>query len=255
MAQKMYFWPFIYFKQTTNYIMHIKMLSFVLFLTSLTCLQAQKSTKNQPVEAVKAATENTNKMDSVSYSLGVLLASSAQQQGFDEIDVPSLVNAIEDVFGGETPKYDPTQANEIIQKYMADKQASQYGAVKEEGEAFLVENKKRPEVITTESGLQYEILLPGNGVKPTAKNKVTVHYHGTLIDGTVFDSSVERSQPATFGVTQVIQGWVEGLQLMPLGAKYKFFIPYDLAYGERAAGAKIPPFSALVFDVELLEIN
>lgn len=235
--------------------MRIKMLSFVLLLTSLACLQAQKSTKNKPVEAMKASTENTNQMDSVSYSLGVLLASSAQQQGFDEIDVPSLVSGIEDVFGGETPKYDPNQANEIIQKYMADKQASQYGAVKEAGEAFLAENKKRPEVTTTESGLQYEILLPGNGVKPTAKNKVTVHYHGTLTDGTVFDSSVERGQPATFGVTQVIQGWVEGLQLMPLGAKYKFFIPYNLAYGERAAGAKIPPFSALVFEVELLEIN
>lgn len=239
----------------------------MLLFTSLTCLQAQKSTENKavettkvttdekPVEATKATTENDNKMDEVSYSLGVLLASSAQQQGFDKIDVPSLINGIEDVFGGEELKIDPAQANQVIQKYMSDKQATQYGAVKEEGEAFLAENKTRSEVTTTESGLQYEILSPGNGVKPTAKNDVKVHYHGTLIDGTVFDSSVERDDPATFGVTQVIQGWVEGLQLMPLGSKYKFFIPYNLAYGERAAGAKIPPFSALVFEVELLEIK
>lgn len=231
------------------------MLSFVLLFTGMTCLQAQKSTENKPVEAMQAPTENKNEMDSVSYSLGVLLASSAQQQGFDDIDVPSLVKGIEDVFGDETPKYDPNQANQIIQEYMAKKQEAQFGAVKSDGEAFLAENKNREEVTTTESGLQYQILLPGNGVKPTAKNKVTVHYHGTLIDGTVFDSSVERGSPATFGVTQVIQGWVEGLQLMPLGAKYKFFIPYNLAYGERAAGDKIPPFSALVFEVELLEIN
>ncbi len=228
------------------------MLSFVLFFISLSFLQAQK---DKPVMANEAITANTFKMDSVSYGLGVLLASNISQQGFDEIDVPSLVEAIEDVLNGKETKMEPAQANQIIQKYMADKQAAQFGEVKSEGEAFLVENAKRSEVITTDSGLQYEVLSPGSGLKPTSSNKVTVHYHGTLIDGSVFDSSVQRGTPATFGVTQVIQGWVEGLQLMPLGSKYKFYIPYNLAYGERAAGDKIKPFSALVFEVELLEIN
>ncbi|MEZ4988599.1 MAG: FKBP-type peptidyl-prolyl cis-trans isomerase, partial [Saprospiraceae bacterium] len=143
----------------------------------------------------------------------------------------------------------------IVQQYMSDKQAEQYASVKTDGAAFLKENAQRAGVTTTASGLQYEVLAPGSGAKPTPADKVTVHYHGTIIDGTVFDSSVQRNSPATFGVTQVIQGWVEGLQLMSMGAKYKFFIPYDLAYGERGAGPKIPPFSTLIFEVELLKIN
>lgn len=235
--------------------MRIKMLSFALFFAGLTSLQAQKAKNNKPVAAQEAAVENKIQMDSVSYSLGLLLANSAKQQGFDEIDVPSLTSAIEDVLEGKDTKIQIEEANGIIQAYMSEKQARQYAGNKEAGANFLAENAKRDGITVTESGVQYEIIKPGRGNKPTADNKVTVHYHGTLIDGSVFDSSVERGQPATFGVTQVIQGWVEGLQLMPLGAKYKFYIPYNLAYGDRGAGPKIGPFSALVFEVELLEIN
>jgi len=229
--------------------MRIKILTFTLFFTCLGFIHAQETAS---VQVSKTA---ETKIDSVSYGLGVLLAGNIKQQGFDEIDAPSLVEAIQHVLNGQDTRIEPAQANAIIQKYMADKQAVQFIEVKKAGEVFLAENAKRPEVKTTESGLQYEILMPGNGLKPTPSNKVSVHYHGTLIDGTVFDSSVERGSPATFGVTQVIQGWVEGLQLMPLGAKYKFYIPYNLAYGERAAGAKIQPYSALIFEVELLEIQ
>jgi FKBP-type peptidyl-prolyl cis-trans isomerase len=129
-----------------------------------------------------------------------------------------------------------------------------YAKEKAEGDAFLAKNKQKKGVVTTQSGLQYEILKPGDGAKPTPSNQVTVHYVGTLLNGKEFDSSVRRGEPATFGVTQVIQGWVEGLQLMPLGSKYKFYIPANLAYGERGAGGDIPPFAALIFEVELIKI-
>ncbi|MBQ7449018.1 MAG: FKBP-type peptidyl-prolyl cis-trans isomerase [Paludibacteraceae bacterium] len=130
-----------------------------------------------------------------------------------------------------------------------------YGNTQEDGEKFLAENAKREEVQVTESGLQYEVITMGHGLKPTAENKVKVHYTGTLIDGTVFDSSVERGEPAEFRLNQVIPGWTEGLQLMPVGSKFKFYLPYNLAYGERGAGQKIPPYSALIFEVELLDID
>lgn len=130
-----------------------------------------------------------------------------------------------------------------------------YGDTKEEGEAFLAANAEREGVHVTESGLQYEVITEGTGAKPSATDRVKVHYHGTLINGTVFDSSVERGEPITFGLNQVIPGWTEGVQLMPVGSKYKFFIPYNLAYGERGAGEQIPPFSALIFEVELLGIE
>ncbi|MEN0003353.1 MAG: FKBP-type peptidyl-prolyl cis-trans isomerase [Bacteroidota bacterium] len=186
-------------------------------------------------------------MDSVSYSLGVLMAGNLKKQGFDEIEAISFAKAIEAVMKGETPSISVQEASQLVAEYQRKKLAG-------EGEDFLAKNAERPEVQVTESGLQYEVLKPSEGVKPTPSNKVKVHYHGTLIDGTVFDSSVDRGKPTSFGVTQVIQGWVEGLQLMPLGSKYKFYIPYQLAYGERGTRG-IPPYSALIFEVELLEIN
>lgn len=199
------------------------------------------------------ATEQTD-MSTVSYNLGILVAQNLKQQGMTEIDAEQLAAGVADALAGNE-KVDLMTANQSVQKFMQEQQAAQYAGVKAEGAAFLAENAKRPEVMVTDSGLQYEVLKPGNGVKPTTSDKVKVHYHGTLIDGTVFDSSVQRNSPASFGVTQVIQGWVEGLQLMPLGSKYKFFIPYDLAYGERGAGPKIPPYATLIFEVELLEIQ
>ena len=187
-------------------------------------------------------------MDSLSYSVGVVLGKSLKQQGIDQVDAVSLARAIEDYLGGKDLAIDERSASQNVNKYLREKQA---GA----GEAFLSENAKREGVTTTASGLQYEVLKEGDGPKPKSNQKVTVHYHGTLIDGTVFDSSVERGRPASFGVTQVIQGWVEGLQLMSKGSKYKFYIPYNLAYGERGAPPKIQPYAALVFEVELLDIN
>lgn len=202
-----------------------------------------------------SAQNTTTKMDSVSYSLGVLMAQSLKQQGFDKIDAASLAKGLEDVIKGNALPMSVEQCNEVVSDYVQKQQAKKYDTAIATGKKFLEENAKRPGVVTLPSGLQYEVLKAGSGATPTAKDKVTVHYHGTLINGTVFDSSVERGEPATFGVTQVIQGWVEALQLMNVGAKWKLFIPYNLAYGERGAGGTITPYSTLVFEVELLKIN
>ncbi len=192
--------------------------------------------------------------DSLSYSLGVLIAKNLQQQGFANLNTTDLAKAIDDVYGGSAD-VDHNRANKIVQADAEKRAQEKYGSVKVDGEAFLAENGKRSEVTTLPSGLQYEIMAAGEGVKPGASDQVTTHYHGMLIDGTVFDSSVERGSPATFPVNGVIKGWQEILQMMPTGSKYKVFIPYNLAYGERGAGQDIPPFAALVFEIELLSIN
>ncbi len=195
-------------------------------------------------------------MDSISYSLGVLMAQNLKGQGFDKLNYQKLGEGMSDVLEtGKEPKISVEQANKMIQAFFQAGQAKKYEATVKAGEQFLAENAKRPGVVTLESGLQYEILTKGEGQTPADTNKVTVHYTGTLLDGTVFDSSVERGEPATFGVTQVIKGWTEALQLMSKGSKWKLFIPYNLAYGERAAGPKIGPFSTLIFEVELLDIK
>ncbi|WP_233752687.1 FKBP-type peptidyl-prolyl cis-trans isomerase [Flavilitoribacter nigricans] len=194
-------------------------------------------------------------MDSLSYSLGVLMAQSLQKQGISEIDVASYSKGVQDMVAGGELDIDLSKANQIVQEFMQAQQAKQYEGIINKGKDFLEQNGQREEVTVLPSGLQYEVLQAGDGALPQPTDRVTVHYHGTLLDGTVFDSSVDRGQPATFGVTQVIQGWVEGLQLMPLGSKWRLYIPYDLAYGERGAGGKIGPYSTLIFDVELLKIN
>ena len=194
-------------------------------------------------------------MDSVSYSFGVLIAQNLKSQGLDSLDQAQLAQGIQDVLKGAKLRYDVQQCNNIVQQHMTALESKKYAGNVEEGKKFLAENSKRSGVVTLPSGLQYEVLTAGSGPKPTASDRVTVHYTGTLVDGTVFDSSVDRGEPATFGVTQVIQGWVEGLQLMPLGSKWKFFIPYELGYGERGAGRVIGPFATLIFEVELLKIN
>jgi FKBP-type peptidyl-prolyl cis-trans isomerase FklB len=203
---------------------------------------------------VSSTVNAQQQMDSLSYSLGVLLAENLKQQGFDELDEASLTMAIKDVMSGEATQISVQDANVFVQRYMQKKQETKFAGAKQAGEAFLKENAQREEVTVLPSGLQYEVLEPGSGEKPSADSKVKVHYHGTLVDGTVFDSSVERDQPATFGVNQVISGWTEALQLMPEGAKWKLYIPADLAYGERGAGQKIGPYATLIFEVELLEI-
>ncbi|MFN7116742.1 MAG: FKBP-type peptidyl-prolyl cis-trans isomerase [Saprospiraceae bacterium] len=213
--------------------------------------------KKQPQQTTttQVKPQTTTKMDSLSYSLGVLVAQNLKQQGFENIDAASLTKGLEDVLKGDSLKIDINTASETVQAYAQAQQAKQFENTISAGKQFLAENAKRAEVKTTASGLQYEVLKEGSGPKPTANDQVTVHYTGKLMDGTVFDSSVERGEPATFGVTQVIQGWVEALQMMPVGSKWRLYIPYNLAYGERGAGQVIGPYSTLIFDVELLEIN
>lgn len=197
----------------------------------------------------------TEDIKAVSYCVGMSIAGSLMQQDLDGISPEVLAEAIADAFAGKEPLYTSEMANTIIQNYLQSAGEAKFGQNKEAGEAFLNENKLKTGIHTTASGLQYEILTEGNGNKPAATDSVTVHYHGTLIDGTVFDSSVMRGQPATFGVHQVIPGWTEALQLMNTGAKFRLYIPQELAYGAHPhPGGPIKPYSALIFDVELLEI-
>ncbi len=198
----------------------------------------------------------TEEINAVSYCLGMSVAGSLMQQDLEKINPEALVEGIADAFAGKTPKYGQDEANAIIQQYLQKVSESKFAEHKEAGEAFLAENKAKPGIHSTPSGLQYEVIEEGTGAKPSAEDSVEVHYHGTLIDGSVFDSSVERGTPATFGVHQVIKGWTEALQLMPEGSKYRLYIPQDLAYGAQPhPGGPIKPFMALIFDVELIAIH
>ncbi len=193
-------------------------------------------------------------IDSVSYGLGVAIGNNLKNSGFDSVKVDIMSQALKEVFEGKaTMKQE--DADKIIQGYMAEKEKTKGQENVAKGKAFLEENKKKAGVQTTASGMQYIVMKEGTGAKPGLNDKVTTHYHGTLIDGTVFDSSVERGQPASFPVSGVIPGWTEALQMMPVGSKWKLFLPSELAYGERGAGGKIGPNSVLVFEVELLSID
>ena len=197
----------------------------------------------------------TEEMNAVSYCIGLSVAGSLQQQNLGAISPEVIGEAIKDVFEGKELKYSYDQADGIIQNYLQSVMAAKFEGNKSAGEAFLAENGAREGVTTLDSGLQFEVVKAGDGEFPSATSSVTVHYHGTLIDGTVFDSSIERGQPATFGVNQVIKGWTEALQLMPKGSTYKLYIPEHLAYGANPhPGGPIEPFMTLIFDVELLEI-
>ena len=194
-------------------------------------------------------------LKAVSYCVGMSLGGSLLQQNLQGISTAVLAEAIQDAFDGKEMKYTPEEANTIIQNFLNAEGEKKFGKNKEVADAFLAENTKKEGVTTTASGLQYEVIDAGSGDKPGPQSNVTVHYHGTLIDGTVFDSSIERGQPASFGVNQVIKGWTEALQLMPKGAKYRLYIPQDFAYGATPhPGGPIEPYMALIFDVELLEI-
>ena len=201
-------------------------------------------------------------MDKLSYALGIGIGSQLAGMGAKELNIDDFAQAIKDVISGSELKIDNAEAQTLVQNFFQEQEAKQQAAAAEAGkaakaagEAFLTENAKKDGVVTLPSGLQYQVLKEGNGKKPSATDQVVCHYEGTLIDGTVFDSSYKRNEPATFGLNQVIAGWTEGVQLMSEGAKYRFFIPYNLAYGERGAGAQIPPFAALVFDVELIQVK
>jgi FKBP-type peptidyl-prolyl cis-trans isomerase len=198
-------------------------------------------------------------IDSVSYAIGILVGSNNLKQletapGGDEINKEAMAAAFSASTLGEDSIISLEEANALVQKFFEGAGARKAQKNLEEGNAFLEKNKAREGVTTTPSGLQYEILTAGTGPMPTAADQVRVHYHGTLIDGKVFDSSVDRGEPVVFGVGQVIPGWTEALQLMPVGSKWKIYLPAQIAYGERGAGGDIGPNAALIFEVELLEI-
>lgn len=193
-------------------------------------------------------------MDKVSYALGMSIGHQLQQMNATDLNIDDFAQAITDVFNGDA-KLSDAEAQAAVQDFFSRKAEEQAKVAKAEGENFLAENAKKEGVKTLPSGLQYKVLREGDGRKPSATDKVECHYEGTLINGEVFDSSYRRGETATFGLNQVIKGWTEGLQLMQEGAKYRFFIPYNLAYGEHGAGQSIPPYAALIFDVELIKVK
>lgn len=200
-------------------------------------------------------------MDKLSYSLGIGIGSQLRDLGATSLVAEDFAQAVKDVIAGNPIAVDEHEAQALVNEFIRGAEARKQAEMaekgkkaREEGEKFLSENSKKPEVKTLPSGLQYSVLKEGTGRKPTAADNVKCHYEGTLIDGTVFDSSYRRGEPAVFPLSGVIRGWTEGLQLMSEGSKYRFFIPFNLAYGENGAGNLIPPYAVLIFDVELLEV-
>ncbi|MFD2932736.1 FKBP-type peptidyl-prolyl cis-trans isomerase [Spirosoma flavum] len=239
------------------------------FVAGSATAQVKKATAKKPASVKSATAAKTvatgssllSPQDSISYSIGLFMAQNLKQQGITDLNNALLMRGLEDALNGKSTRLTQAQAgqvmNNFMQKQMAVRNAEGTKASSENkkiGTAFMTENKAKTGVVTTASGLQYSVEKEGTGAKPMATDRVKVHYTGRLLDGKVFDSSVERGQPAEFGVTEVIKGWTEALQLMPVGSKWKLYIPSDLAYGDRGAGAEIKPGSTLVFDVELLDI-
>jgi len=207
-----------------------------------------------PVEE-KAPISMDNEVDKVSYSLGISVGENVKQQGFNDLNVDALAQAMKDVMNGAETQLNTQEANQTLQAYFGKLRESQDAILRKPGDDFLASNGQKEGIVTTESGLQYEIITEGTGEKPGPESKVTTHYHGTTLDGNVFDSSVDRGEPIQFPVNGVIKGWTEALQLMPVGSKWRLFIPSDLAYGPRGSGEKIPPHAALIFEVELISID
>lgn len=200
-------------------------------------------------------------MDKTSYALGLGIGRQLAQMGAADLSVDDFSQAIKDILNGAKPQVPDAEAQSLVQEFFARQEARQrkaaeekFKSTKQAGERWLAENARKEGVTTLPSGLQYQVLRQGDGKKPTASDTVRCHYEGTLIDGTLFDSSIRRGAPAEFPLNGVIAGWTEGLQLMSEGSKYRFFIPYNLGYGEHGAGQSIPPFAALVFDVELIKV-
>jgi FKBP-type peptidyl-prolyl cis-trans isomerase FklB len=227
----------------------------VAFISAMT-VDAQQKPKPKPKTAVAAAPQPALKtsLDSLSYALGLSLAEFYKQQGIKTVNTTLVSRAINDAMKGGKALLNEEQMNSCITGYLQKVKSEKSAVARKAGETFLANNKSKSGVVTLPSGMQYLIIKQGTGPIPTANDTVRCHYTGTLIDGTVFDSSVERGEPAEFPVNGVIRGWVEALQLMPVGSKWKLFIPSELAYGDNQAGPTIAPGSTLVFDVELLEI-
>jgi FKBP-type peptidyl-prolyl cis-trans isomerase len=243
----------------------MKTLIFILtFSISASLLAQSKKEMQSEIEKLKSEITELKKpkvlnmedpMVKISYSLGTLMASNVKAQGADSLDLEALSAGLKDVLQSKTLLVEQNEAMGLVQNYMQQAMMRKAEKAKAAGQQFLAENETKEGVITTASGLQYKVLQQGSGKQPTAQDRVTVHYAGTLIDGTPFDSSIKRGQPATFGVSGVIRGWTEALQLMKEGDKWMLYIPYDLAYGERGSGAQIPPYSTLLFEVELIKVN
>lgn len=193
-------------------------------------------------------------MEKISYALGLGIGQQLKSMNIENFDIKEFSRSIEDVMAGRDTDMTAREAQVMLSEYFQKKEKQQAEENIAKGKAYLEENGKREGVITTKSGLQYEVLTEGTGKSPKATDKVRCHYEGRLTDGSVFDSSYQRGEPADFGLNQVIAGWTEGVQLMKEGAKYRFHIPYLLGYGERGAGASIPPYATLVFDVELIKV-
>ena len=194
-------------------------------------------------------------MEKLSYALGLIIGNNLKGMNIEGLITGEFTRAVEQVLNGDKLEMTEVQAQGLVQEFLREQQEVAGKAAREAGENFLAENAKREGVKVTETGLQYEVLTPALGIKPTPTDTVTCHYEGRLIDGTVFDSSYRRGEPASFPLQGVIRGWTEGLQLMSIGSKFRFFIPFDLAYGAQGAGGSIPPYAALIFDVELLGIE
>ncbi|MBC7921314.1 MAG: FKBP-type peptidyl-prolyl cis-trans isomerase [Ferruginibacter sp.] len=228
----------------------------VALVSLLTACQTQKPVvATVPVEPPKPKFALRNENDTVSYCIGVSIGQSLKAQGLDSVNVEALATALRGVNQSDSLFITPEQANQLLSGYFQNLQAKKAEAAKQVGLKFLSENKTKPGVVTLPSGLQYQVLKEGTGAMPKATDKVTAHYRGTLVDGTVFDSSYDRNQPLAIGVSEVVPGWTEALQLMKVGAKWKLFVPSELAYGERGSPPIIAPNSALIFEMELLSIG
>jgi FKBP-type peptidyl-prolyl cis-trans isomerase len=213
--------------------------------------QTKKAVTVKPVTAVKPLTQ----VDSASYSFGLKIAQGLKSDGVGSLNYALLSKAMEDVFKGNQLMISDEQAGAAISGFLQQASKAKFSGLEEEGSKFLAQNKLKPNIVTTASGLQYEVITQGTGEKPKATDEVTVHYKGTLINGKQFDSSYDRNEPLSLPLNNVIPGWTEGVQLMAVGSKYRFYIPYQLGYGERGAGQDIPPFSTLLFDIELIKIG
>jgi FKBP-type peptidyl-prolyl cis-trans isomerase len=227
-------------------------------------LAADKQRLEAEVQKLKGEIEELKKPKTInlqdstslaSYSVAVMIASNMSSQGFENLNIEAFETGCQDVYAKGELKVDPQQAQMIVQQYIQGAMERKSRKAREEGTVFLEQNKSREGVKITPSGLQYTITQEGTGKSPKATDNVTVHYTGKLVDGTIFDSSVQRGQPASFGLSQVIPGWTEGLQLLKEGGKAILYIPYNLGYGEQGAGGQIPPYATLIFEVELIKVN